>query len=56
MHSQIRDFKADLLDRRALQVSSVVSRNLYRSMAEQLRGLPHDSTRDNDPTHGMTMA
>lgn len=56
MHSQIRDFKADLLDRRALQVSSVVSRNLYRSMAEQLRGLPHGSTRDNDPTHGMTMA
>jgi alkyl sulfatase BDS1-like metallo-beta-lactamase superfamily hydrolase len=56
MHSQIRDFKADLLDRRALQVSSVVSRNLYRSMAEQLRGLPHGSTRDHDPTHGMTMA
>ena len=55
LHEQARILKADLLDRRALQVSSVVSRNLYRSMAEQLRGLPHGSTRAQDPTADISM-
>lgn len=45
-----RALKADLLDARARQVAPVVSRNLYRSCAEELRGVPLGPTRDLDPT------
>jgi len=47
--AQARALKADLLDARAVQVPTVVSRNLYRSAAEELRGQPIGSTRAQDP-------
>lgn len=47
---QATELKADLACRRATEVSSVVSRNLYRSGAERLRGQPLGSTRETDPT------
>lgn len=42
-------FKAFLCDARSVQFSSVVSRQILRSCAEDLRGLPIGSTRDLDP-------
>jgi alkyl sulfatase BDS1-like metallo-beta-lactamase superfamily hydrolase len=45
-----RALKASLLDARAREVSPIVSRNLYRSASEELRGLPLGSTRQDDPT------
>lgn len=44
-----RELKAGLCDARSHDVSSVVSRQIYRSIAEDLRGLPVGSTRQNDP-------
>ena len=44
-----RELKAVLCEARAVQCSSVVSRQILRSCAEDLRGLPVGSTRDNDP-------
>jgi alkyl sulfatase BDS1-like metallo-beta-lactamase superfamily hydrolase len=44
-----RELKASLCDQRSRDVSSVVSRQIYRSAAEDLRGLPIGSTRDQDP-------
>ncbi|WP_256354478.1 MULTISPECIES: alkyl sulfatase dimerization domain-containing protein [unclassified Variovorax] len=43
-----RELKAKLCEARALQCSSVVSRQILRSCAEDLRGLPVGSTRDDD--------
>ncbi len=44
-----REFKASLCEVRARHVNSVVSRHVYLSSAEDLRGLPVGSTRENDP-------
>lgn len=44
-----RELKARLCEARARQVSSVVSRHLYLSSAEDLRGQPVGSTRADDP-------
>lgn len=44
-----RELKAVLCEARSMQCSSVVSRQLLRSCAEELRGVPVGSTRDNDP-------
>lgn len=43
------ELKANLCDARSRQCSSVVSRQLLRSCAEDLRGQPIGSTRDQDP-------
>ena len=44
-----REFKATLCDARSAQCSSIVSRQILRSCAEDLRGLPIGSTRELDP-------
>jgi alkyl sulfatase BDS1-like metallo-beta-lactamase superfamily hydrolase len=46
--------KAALCRVRATQVSSVVSRNLYRSAAEELEGLPLGSTKADDPVQDFS--
>lgn len=44
-----RELKAALCDARSAQCSSIVSRQILRSCAEDLRGLPIGSTREQDP-------
>jgi len=44
-----RELKASLCEERSLQCSSVVSRQILRSCAEDLRGQPIGATRAQDP-------
>ncbi|MDM0047105.1 alkyl sulfatase dimerization domain-containing protein [Variovorax dokdonensis] len=47
--AEAREFKASLCEERSTQCSSVVSRQILLSCAEDLRGLPIGSTRERDP-------
>jgi alkyl sulfatase BDS1-like metallo-beta-lactamase superfamily hydrolase len=53
-HADAIALKAELCRRRATQVTSVVSRNLYRSAAEDLEGLPLGTTRADDPVQDFS--